>query len=140
MNHRPHSHCSVFVMILFRCMEAILIHITPFLHKNGGKYIHFCPFTLSRIISNTQPKISIFVRSHFSGLVKLTVEYWSVYKNFCTFTLTRSVSKISRFCGYLFLIAFLRNRVFVAFLRGSVRRFSQKWSFLFPFFYQNGVV
>ena len=72
---------------------------------------HRCyPFTLLRLctktegktsvfIPNTEPKISVFVRSHCSGSVKLIVEYWSVSKKlrFCAFTLIQSVFKNLRF-------------------------------------------
>ena len=70
------SDCSVFIMIRFVCVPWKLpIHIIPFLHKNIGKNIRFCTYTLILMISNMQPKISMLVRSHFSGFMKLTVEY-----------------------------------------------------------------
>ena len=67
------------------------VHITPFLCKNEGENIRFCAFTLICLITNTEPKISVFVRSHCSSFVKLIVGYYSVFKNlcFCAFTLFR---------------------------------------------------
>ena len=61
---RPRSHCSVFVMIRFCCIDAtrshysvsvqkrrekhpfLSVHIDPPDNKYGAKDIHFCAFTL----------------------------------------------------------------------------------------------
>ena len=98
------------------------VHITPFPYENGGENIRFCPFTLILLITNTEPKKSVFVRSHCSGSVKSIVEYWSVFKNL-------------RFCGYPLSIAFSKMSIFEAFLCRSMCTLSQKWiSFLSVFF------
>ena len=51
------------------------VHITPVFVQNGEKNICFFPFTLIFRITNTEPKISVFVRSHCSGFVKLIVAF-----------------------------------------------------------------
>ena len=63
----------------------LTVHTTSFLYKNEGKNIRFCPLTLILLITNTEPKISVFVRSHCFGSVKLIAEYWNVFENlrFC---------------------------------------------------------
>ena len=71
---RPRSLRSVVVMIRFCCIDATRSHYSVSV-QNGGKSIRFCPFTLILLITNTEPNISIFVRSHCSGSVKLIVEY-----------------------------------------------------------------
>ena len=100
--YMPRSHYSGFVMMRFCCIKA-----TPFLYKNEEKNIRFCAFILISLIENTEPKISVFVRSRCSSFVKVIVGYHGVFKNI-------------RFCGYPLLIAFSKTSVFVAFLCRSV--------------------
>ena len=122
-------------MIHFCSMEATL-SLTPFRYKNGEKNTRFCPFTLILLITNTEPKISVFVRSHCSGSVKLIVEYWSVFQNlrFSTFTLIQSVFENLLFCGVfvqinvntftkteLFLSVFVQKRCSVNGAKGQQR-------------------
>ena len=89
---------------------------------NHPKGSYVCPFTLILLRTNTEPKKSVFVRSHCSGSVKSIVECWSVFKNlrFCAFTLIQSDFKNLRFCGYPLSIAFSKTSIFVAFLCRSM--------------------
>ena len=118
------------------------VHTTPFLYKNGEKNIRFCLFTLICLITKTERKTSVFVRSHCSVFVNLIVHYCSVFKNlrFCAFTLIQCVFKNLRFCGYPLLTAFSKTSVFVPFLCRLVWTLSQKRMFFPPFSYKNGVV
>ena len=53
--------------------EKLPVHIAPFLYKNGVKNILLCSFTLIHFSENTNRKISVFVSSHYSELVKIIV-------------------------------------------------------------------
>ena len=115
---RPRSHCSIFVMMHFRCIKATRSHYSVFVQKRREKkhpflFVH----TLICLITNSEPNISVFVRSHCSGFVKRIVGYWSVFKNlrFCAFTLIICVFENLRYCGYPLLIAFMKTPIFVAF-------------------------
>ena len=120
-NLRPRSHYSVFVMMRFCCMKATRSHYSVFVQKRREKHPLLCIY-IDLPDNNTEPKISVFVRSHCSGFVKLIVGYSSVFKNlrFCAFTLIKCFFKNLRFCGYPLLITFSKTSVFVAFLCGSV--------------------
>ena len=118
---RPRSHSSVFVSIRFCCIEATCSHCSVFVQERREN-LRFCAFTLICLITKTQRKTSVFVRSHCSVFVRLMVGYWSVFKylRFCEFTLIKCAFKNLRFCGYALLTAFSKTSVFVAFLCGSV--------------------
>ena len=112
------------------------IDITPFLYENGGENIRFCPFTLILLITNTEPKKSVFVRSHCSGSVKSIVEHWRVFKHlrFCAFTLIQSDFKNLRFCGYPLSIAFSKTSIFYGvFVQINVHTFTKMDIFLSVF-------
>ena len=111
------------------------VHITPFLYKNGGKNIRFCPFTLILLIKNTEPKIPFLCVSHCSSSVKPIVEHWSVFKNlrFCAFTLIQSVFKNLRFCGYPLSIAFSITSVFWRFCADQREHFHKNGGFSLRF-------
>ena len=96
------------------------VHIIPFLYKNGEKNTRFCAFTLIPLMTNTEPKISLFVRSHCSGSVKLIVEYCSVFKNL-------------RFFGYPLSIAFSKHPFFGVFVKINVNTFTKTEVFLSVF-------
>ena len=91
-------------MMSFCCIKATcsLLH---FCTKTEGK-IRFCAFTLICLITNTEPNISVFVRSHCSSFVKLILGYYSIFKHLCfrAFILIKSliecVFENLRFCGY----------------------------------------
>ena len=95
-----------FTLLRF-CYDAFLLHqsypltLLRFFGKKRREKVRFCAFTLICLITNTEPKIYVFVRSHCSGFVKLVVGYWSVFKNlrFCAFTLIKCVFENLRFCG-----------------------------------------
>ena len=100
-------HTTPFLFVSVFVASKLPVHTAPFLYKNGEKNLRFCAFTFICLITNTEPKISVFVRSHCSEFVKLLIGYWSVFKNL-------------RFCGYPLLTAFSKTSVSVAFLCGSV--------------------
>ena len=73
-------HTTPFLFVSVFVASKLPVHTAPFLYKNGEKNLRFCAFTLICLITNTEPKISVFVRSHCSGFVKLIIGYWSVFK------------------------------------------------------------
>ena len=77
---RPRSHCSVFVMIRFCCIDATRSLYAVSVQTRRGKD-PFLSVDIDPSDSNTEPNISFFMRSHYSISVKLIVEYWSVFKN-----------------------------------------------------------
>ena len=107
LHRSSRSHCSVSVKKRKERPPFLCVHTDLPDNKNRTK---------------AQRKTSVFVRSHYSVLVKPIVEYWSVFKNlrFCAFTLIRCVFKNLRFCGYPLLTAFSKTSVFVPFMCGSV--------------------
>ena len=52
----------------------IPVQVTSFLYENGRKIIRFYLITLIYLITDTEPNISVFVRSHCSGFVMTVVE------------------------------------------------------------------
>ena len=52
----------------FCCMEATRSHFFVFVQKQREKH-PFCPITLIREIINTDPNISVFVRSHYAPVL-----------------------------------------------------------------------
>ena len=43
---RLRSPCSLFVLVFVFLTSKLSVHFAPFLHKNGAKFLRFCPFTL----------------------------------------------------------------------------------------------
>ena len=76
---RSRSHCSVFVMMRFCGIEAPRSHYTVFVQKRREKHPFLCVHIdmPDALITNTAPRISVFMRSHCSGFVKLIVGAFS---------------------------------------------------------------
>ena len=65
-------HTAPFLLWCFCCTKATRSRYSV-LYQNEEKNNRFCAFTLICLITNTEPKISVFVRSHCSGFVKLII-------------------------------------------------------------------
>ena len=66
---------ALFLFVSVFVASKLPVHTAPFLYKNEEKNLRFCAFTVICLITNTEPKISVFVRSHCSGFVKLIMEF-----------------------------------------------------------------
>ena len=110
--------------------QSYRLTLLRFVQKRRKKHL-FCAFTLICLITNTEPKISVFVRSHCSGFVKFIVGYYSVFKNlrFCAFKLIKCIFKNLRFCGYPLLIAFSKTSVLWRFCADQCENFHKNGCF-----------
>ena len=125
---------------LFRVRnDGFLLHksypftLLRFLHKNGGKIS--LVMRSNYLITNTEPKIFVFLRSHCSGFEKLIIGYWNIFKKLRFLCVHIDQMRFLRllFCRYPLLITLSKSSVLWRFCADQCEHFHKNGCFSLRF-------